>query len=327
MHAIVCTELGGPERLQFQTLPSPKPGPHELRIAVAAAGVNFPDTLIIQGKYQFRAEPPFVPGAEVAGEVVEVGAKVSRFAVGDRVAAFIPVGGYASEAIASEDSCLALPAGMSLIEGGGYGLVYGTVSHALMQSGALQAGETLLVLGAAGGVGLAAVQLGKLLGAKVIAAASTDAKLALAREHGADEVINYSQASLKEAIKALTRGRGVDVIFDPVGGPLAQDCLSAAGWGARYLIVGFAEGSIPALPANRLLLKEIAAKGVFWGAFVARDPATNAANFAQLAAWYGQGRFKPLVSKCYPLAEAPQAMQDMLARTVTGKIVLVPDRI
>ncbi len=324
LKAIVCTQFGGPALLDLQSLSDPKPGPREVRIAVAAAGVNFPDTLIIQGKYQYRAEPPFVPGAEVAGEVVEVGDQVSRLKVGDRVAAFTPVGGYASQAVAPEAACVPLPAGMSLTEGGGYGLVYGTVSHALIQCAALKAGETLLVLGAAGGVGLAAVQLGKLMGARVIAAASSDAKLALAREQGADDGINYRDTSLKDSVKALTRGQGVDVIFDPVGGPLARDCLSAAGWGCRYLIVGFAEGNIPELPANRLLLKEMAAKGVFWGAFTAREPATNAANFAQLAAWYDAGRFKPVISQTYALDQAPQALQDLLDRKVTGKVVLVP---
>jgi|TARA_R110000851_G_scaffold65136_3_gene147961 NADPH2:quinone reductase len=325
MKAIVCTQLGGPDQLTLQSLPDPRPGPHEVCIAVAAAGINFPDTLMIQGKYQVRPPLPFVPGAEVAGEVIEVGAEVTRFAVGDRVAALVPVGGYAAKAVASEHDCLALPDGMSLIEGGGYGLVYGTVSHALMQCANLQPGETLLVLGAAGGVGLAAVQLGKLMGARVIAAASTADKLALTRAHGADDTINYREQSLKGEVKALTQGEGANVIFDPVGGPLAIECLSAAAWGARYLVVGFAEGNIPALPANRLLLKELSAKGVAWGAFVAREPEVNAANFAQLARWYGEGKFKPVISGQYPLAEAPRALHDMLARKVTGKIVLVPD--
>lgn len=324
MRAIVCTQFGGPERLELQTLPDPKPGPNEVRIRVAAAGVNFPDTLIIQGKYQLRAEPPFVPGAEVAGEIVEIGAKVRHHRVGDRVAAFIPVGGYASEAVAAADSCLTLPPDMTLSEGAGFGLVYGTVMHALRQCGRLQPGDTLLVLGAAGGVGLAAVQLGKIMGARVIAAASTDAKLALAREQGADETVNYSTTSLKDAVKTLTKGQGVQVIFDPVGGPLAMDCLSAAGWGARYLVVGFAEGNIPQIPANRLLLKEISAVGVFWGAFIAREPAVNLDNFRQLFAWFEEGRYRPLISREYPLEQASQALQDMLDRRVTGKVVLLP---
>ena len=324
MRAIVCTELGGPDKLQLQTLPERQPGPTEVRIRVAAAGVNFPDTLIIQGKYQLRAEPPFIPGAEVAGEVIEVGAKVTHLKPGDRVAALVSVGGYASEAIAPADTCLPVPPDMPMAEAAGFALAYGTVIHALKQSARLQPGDSLLVLGAAGGVGLAAVQLGKLMGARVIAAASSEDKLALARAEGADETLNYRENGLKDGVKALTRGKGVDVIFDPVGGPLAQECLSAAGWGARYLVVGFAEGTIPALPANRLLLKEVAAVGVHWGAFVVREPALNLANFQQLFQWYAEGRFRPRVSREYPLDQAAQALLDMQARQVTGKVVLVP---
>lgn len=324
MRAIVCTRFGGPEQLELQTLPDLPLSRGDLRIRVAAAGVNFPDTLIIQGKYQLRAEPPFVPGAEVAGEVVEVGAQVSQFQIGDRVAAFIPVGGYASEVVAPADSCLRLPDGMTLSEGGGYGLVYGTAMHALRQCGRLQAGDRLLVLGAAGGVGLAAVQLGKIMGAQVIAAVSSEAKQALARQQGADETLNYTQGSLKDQVKALTRGQGVQVVFDPVGGALAMEALSSAAWGARYLVVGFAEGTIPQIPANRLLLKELSAVGVFWGAFVAREPALNRDNFAQLAAWFAKGRFRPVISREYPLEAAPQALQDLLDRQVTGKVVLRP---
>ncbi len=324
MRAIVCTELGGPDKLQLQTLPERQPGPTEVRIRVAAAGVNFPDTLIIQGKYQLRAEPPFIPGAEVAGEVIEVGAKVTHLKPGDRVAALVSVGGYASEAIAPADTCLPVPPDMPMAEAAGFALAYGTVIHALKQCARLQPGDSLLVLGAAGGVGLAAVQLGKLMGARVIAAASSEDKLALARAEGADETLNYRENGLKDGVKALTRGKGVDVIFDPVGGPLAQECLSAAGWGARYLVVGFAEGTIPALPANRLLLKEVAAVGGHWGAFVVREPALNLANFQQLFQWYAEGRFRPRVSREYPLDQAAQALLDMQARQVTGKVVLVP---
>lgn len=325
MKAMVCPRLGGPEVLTLQELPSPLLSTDSVRVAVAAAGVNFPDTLMIQGRYQYRPDPPFVPGAEVAGVITEVGAKVTQWAVGDRVAAFIPLGGYASEAVVPAQACLPVPEAMSLTEAGGYALVYGTVAHALMQCADLKAGETLLVLGAAGGVGLAAVQLGKLMGARVIAAASSDDKLALARAHGADEGVNYQTGSLKAAVKSLTGGQGVDVIFDPVGGPLMSDCLSAAGWGCRLLIVGFADGAIPEIPANRLLLKEMAAKGVFWGAFAVRDPATNAANYQQLAQWYNAGKFKPVISKTYPLDAAAEAMQDLLARRATGKLVLLPE--
>lgn len=324
MRAIVCTALGGPERLELQTLPDPKPGPRQVRITVGAAGVNFPDTLIIQGKYQVKVEPPFVPGAEVAGTVAEVGEKVQRLRVGDRVAAFIPVGGYASEALADEDACVPLPNDMPFVEGAAFGLAHGTSYHALKQCADLKPGETLLVLGAAGGVGLAAVQLGKLMGARVIAAASSPEKLALARAQGADEGIDYRQTSLKEAVRALTRNQGVNVIYDPVGGPLAMEALSAAAWGARYLVVGFAEGTIPQIPANRLLLKEIAAKGVYWGAFVARQPAEHLENVRQLIAWYEQGAFRPVVTAQLPLAEAARALTDVAERRVLGKLVLVP---
>lgn len=324
MKAIVCTQLGGPETLALQDVSLAPPGPNEVRIRIASAGVNFPDILQIAGKYQFKATPPFTPGAEVAGTVTAIGAKVSKVVVGDRVAAIIPIGGYAEEVNASADSLLKLPADFDLAIAGGFALAYGTTIHALKQRGKLQPGETLLVLGAAGGVGLAAVQIGKLMGARVIAAASSAEKLALCREQGADEVIDYSKESLKEAVKKLTKGQGADVIYDPVGGDLAQDCFSAINWCGRYLIVGFAAGSIPEIASNRLLLKGAAALGVFWGGFIVREPAVNADNFAQLFAWIAEGRLKPYISRAYPLAAAADAMRDMQARKVTGKIVLIP---
>lgn len=324
MKAIVCTTLGGPELLQLQELPSPALKPNELRVTVASAGVNFPDSLQIAGKYQMKLNPPFTPGAEVAGTVAEVGSKVTRFKAGDRVAAFVPFGGYAEECIVPADMAMPLPDALDLRDAGGFPLVYGTTIHALKQRGQLKAGETLLVLGAAGGVGLAAVQLGKLMGARVIAAASSAEKLALAKQQGADELIDYSKDSLKDAIKTLTKGQGADVIYDPVGGALGEECLSCIAWNGRYLVIGFAAGPIPNLAANRLLLKGAAAVGVFWGAFTAREPKANAENFAELFGWLQSGALKPYVSKHYALAEASQALQDMMARKVTGKIVLVP---
>lgn len=324
MKAIVCKELGPPEKLAYEDVPDLKPRPNEVCIAVQGAGVNFPDTLIIQGKYQMKAAPPFTPGAEVAGEVLSVGDKIKHVRPGDRVAAMLPVGGYAEQAVAPGEAVMSLPRGMDFVEAAAFPLVYGTVMHALKQRGALKAGETLLVLGAAGGVGLAAVQLGKLMGAHVIAAASTDDKLALCREHGADETVNYSQQSLKDTVKKLTKGQGADVIFDPVGGALGLECLSCINWNGRYLVIGFAAGGIPEIAANRLLLKGAAAVGVFWGAFVAREPKLNFENFEQMLAWHAEGKLKPHVSKTYPLAEAAQALNDMLARKVTGKVVLVP---
>ena len=323
MKAIVCKVFGPPESLVFEEVPSRPVGPGEVRIAVKAAGINFPDTLIIQGKYQMRADPPFTPGAEVAGTVTEVGAKVTQVKVGDAVAALVPVGGYAEEVVAAGDSVLPLPPGMTPVQAAGFPLVYGTSMHALKQRGQLKAGETLLVLGAAGGVGLSAVQLGKIMGARVIAAASSPEKLALCREHGADEVIDYSKESLKEAVKKLTKGQGADVIYDPVGGELAQECFSSIAWNGRYLVIGFACGTIPEVALNRLLLKGASAVGVFWGAFVAREPKVNAENFRQLFAWFSEGKLKPHVSQQSPLAEAARAMRDMLERKATGKLVLV----
>jgi len=324
MKAIVCRELGGPETLELRDITLPPPAPNEVRIQVAAAGVNFPDTLQIAGKYQFKATPPFTPGAEVSGVITAVGAKVTAFQVGDRVATLIPIGGYAEEVNAHADGVLKLPDSFDLIEAAGFTLVYGTTIHALKQRGQLKAGETLLVLGAAGGVGLSAIQIGKLMGARVIAAASSAEKLALCKAQGADEVIDYTKESLKEAVKKLTRGQGADVIYDPVGGELAQDCFSAINWNGRYLVIGFAAGTIPEIALNRLLLKGAAALGVFWGAFVVREAKLNAENFTQLFAWHAEGKLKPFISKQYPLANAADAMNDLLARKVTGKAVLVP---
>jgi len=324
MKAIVCKAFGPPESLAFEDVASRPIGKGEVRIAVKAAGVNFPDTLIIQGKYQLKAEPPFTPGGEVAGTVVEAGEKVKHVRPGDAVAALLPTGGYAEEAVASGEAVIPLPRGMDLTDAAAFPFVYGTTLHALKQRGQLKAGETLLVLGAAGGVGLAAVQLGKLMGARVIAAASSADKLAICKQHGADELVNYATESLKESVKKLTQGQGADVIYDPVGGDLAQDCFSCINWNGRYLVIGFAAGKIPEVALNRLLLKGAAAVGVFWGAFVAREPKVNWENFQQLFAWYSEGKLKPHISRTYPLAQAATALRDMLERKVTGKIVLVP---
>lgn len=324
MKAIVCKSFGPPESLVLEEVKSRAPGPNEVRIAVKAAGVNFPDTLIIQGKYQLKAEPPFTPGAEIAGTVVEAGEKVKTVRAGDAVAALLPTGGYAEEVTTGADMVMPLPRGMAFEHAAGFPMIYGTSMHALKQRAQLKAGETLLVLGAAGGVGLSAMQIGKLMGARVIAAAGSDEKTAFCRSQGADEVINYSKESLKEAVKKLTKGQGADVIYDPVGGDLAQDCFSAINWNGRHLVIGFAAGKIPEVALNRLLLKGASAVGVFWGAFVAREPKANWENFQQLFAWYGEGKLKPHVSKAYPLAQAGQALRDMLDRKVTGKVILTP---
>lgn len=322
--AVVCRELGPPEKLVVEDFPVSNMSPNSVRIAVEAAGVNFPDTLIIQGLYQFKPPVPFVPGSEVAGKVVEVGERVKHVKPGDAVAAFVPHGGYAAQVVAAGEAVVPLPPGMDMRHAAGFPMIYGTSYYALNQRGLLKPGETLLVLGAAGGVGLAAVQLGKLIGARVIAAASSADKLAVCRQAGADETIDYTRESLKERVKQLTGGHGADVIYDPVGGQLAQDCLSCINWNGRYLIIGFAAGGIPEIAANRLLLKGASAVGVFWGAFVAREPHVNAANFEQLFKWYSTGELVPHVSKTYPLAEAPSALRELMERKAVGKLVLLP---
>lgn len=323
MKAILCTQHGPPESLEYADADDPTPGQGEVLIGVKAAGVNFPDTLIIQGKYQFKPDMPFSPGGEVAGEVLEVGEGVSHVKPGDRAMALMTWGGYAEKAVVPGMGVVPMPPDMPFNEAAGFPLVYGTVIHALKQRGRLQEGETLLVLGAAGGVGLAAVQLGRLMGARVIAAASSQAKLDLCAEHGANELINYTEGEpLKEQVKALTDGNGADVIFDPVGGDAFDQCLSCINWDGRLLVVGFASGRIPEAAANRLLLKGCSVIGVFWGKFVQVDARTNMANFMQLIQWYNQGRFRPVISRTYPLARAADALNDMLARKATGKLVL-----
>ncbi|MGQ0529222.1 MAG: NADPH:quinone oxidoreductase family protein [Panacagrimonas sp.] len=323
MKAIVCKEFGPTETLVFEDLPLRATGPAEERIKVEAAGVNFPDVLIIQNKYQFKGTPPFAPGGEVCGTILEVGAKVTQWKVGDRVAALTMQGGFAEECIAPAMACVAVPATMSSAVAAAFHLVYGTVIHALQDRGELKSGETLLVLGASGGVGLGAVQLGKLMGARVIAAASSDDKLALCKAQGADALINYNTQSLKDEVKKLTQGKGADVIFDPVGGQYAQDAFSCINWKGRHLVVGFAAGPIPEIALNRLLLKGCDSRGVFWGAFIQREPDKQAANVRQLYQWFEDGKLSPLVSKQYPLAQGAQALRDMADRKVTGKVVLV----
>lgn len=324
MKAIVCKELGPPEKLVVENLPDPRPEAGQVRIRIASAGINFPDTLQIAGRYQMKLDPPFTPGAEIAGTVIEVGAGVTDRRIGDRVAAFLPCGGFAEQAVVPAVMTLPVPPQLDLKNAGGFPLVYGTVLHALKQRGALQAGETLLVLGASGGVGLAAVQLGKRMGARVIAAASTAEKRQACLDQGADDVVDYTTCSLKDEVKRLTRKHGADVIFDPVGDRWARDCLSCLAWKGRWLIVGFAGGKIPEIPANLLLLKGAAAVGVFWGSFAQREPQVNAENFRQLFGWLVDGSLKPAVSKHYPLEQAPLALRDMLERRVIGKIVLTP---
>ena len=324
MKAIQCVQWGGPEKLQLSECPLPSPAAGEVRIRVDAAGVNFPDALIIQKKYQLQPPLPFTPGTEVAGTVDAVGEGVGRLKAGDRVVAFVGIGGFAEYVCAAQAQVAPMPPGVDAAVAAGFTLTYATSQHALVERGQLKAGETLLVLGAGGGVGLAAVELGKLAGARVIAAASSPEKLDAARRAGADELIDYSQADLREAVKAMTDGRGVDVVYDPVGGQYTAAALRTLGWRGRLLVIGFAAGDIPQIPANLLLLKEVSAVGVYWGEFAKRDPSGNRRLLAQLSGWLAEGRLRPLVSREYPLAETPQALQDLLARRAVGKLVIRP---
>ena len=324
MRAVRCTAWGPAETLTVETLPMPQPGAGEVLLRVHAAGVNFPDTLIIQGRYQFRPELPFTPGSEVAGEVLAVGEGVGHAKPGDRVIAFLTTGGYATHAIAQASQVLPMPPELSFKEAAAFTLASGTSYHALVDRAKVQAGETLLVLGAAGGVGLAAVQIGHALGARVIAAASSQDKLDICREHGADETINYAAEDLRARLKELTGGKGPDVIYDPVGGQFAEPAFRSIGWGGRYLVVGFAAGDIPALPLNLPLLKGASIMGVFWGEFARRDPKGNARNLQAMIDWMKEGRMKLLVSETYPLEGAAQALRDLEERKVTGKVVIVP---
>jgi NADPH2:quinone reductase len=326
MRAVLCKRYGPPSELVVEDVPSPKPGAGQVLVAVHAAGVNFPDTLIIQGKYQFKPEPPFSPGGEVAGIVREVGPGVTGIAVGDRVIAATTWGGYAEEVVAEAKRIIPMPEGMDFDTAATFVLTYGTSHHALKDRAALQPGETLLVLGAAGGVGLAAVELGKAMGARVIAAASSDDKLATCREHGADEAINYSNEDLRKRLKALTDGRGVDVVYDPVGGDLSEPALRSMAWNGRFLVVGFAAGSIPSIPLNLALLKGCSIVGVFWGAFTRNEPRRNETNLQELLAWFKAGKVKPYISARYPLERAADALHDVMERKVKGKVVLTTGR-
>jgi NADPH:quinone reductase len=322
MKAVLCKAYGPPESLVFEDVASPKPGAGEVVVSVKAASVNFPDVLIIQNKYQFKPPLPFSPGSELAGIVKEVGAGVSAFKPGDRVIAFTGYGAFAEEVKTEATRLVPLPQGMDFNTGAAFILTYGTSEHALRDRGALKAGESLLVLGAAGGVGLAAIEIGKALGARVIACASSADKLAVCREHGADETINYSSEDLRERIKALTDGKGVDLVYDAVGGPYTEPAFRSIAWRGRLLVVGFAAGDIPKLPLNLALLKGASIVGVFWGDFGRREPKQFGASLRQLGQWYAEGKLKPHISQVLPLASAAEALNLMAARKVKGKLVL-----
>jgi NADPH2:quinone reductase len=324
MKAVVCKAWGPPDSLVVEELPDLQPGAGQVLVDVKAAGVNFPDVLTVQGKYQIRPPLPFTPGNEFAGVVRALGSGVDGFAVGQHVIGFTRTGAFAQQALAPAEALMPMPPDMDFDTAAALTLTYGTSHHALVDRGALQAGETLLVLGAAGGVGLAAIEIGKALGARVIAAASSDAKLAVCRAHGADATINYSSEDLREAIRAATDGRGPDVIYDPVGGAYSEPALRSIAWRGRHLVVGFAAGEIPRLPWNLMLLKGASVVGVFWGDFARREPQANLAAMRQLLGWITQGKLRPLVSKRYPLAQTAQALNDMAQRKVMGKVVIVP---
>jgi len=321
VRAVVCSELGPADRLSVQELPDPQPGPGEIVIDVKAAGLNFPDTLIIQGRYQFRPDLPFVPGGEASGVVSVVGAGVERFAVGDEVVAMGVSGAFAEKWVVEASSVMPKPPSMEHRVAAGFGLTYGTSFYALKQRAELQAGESLLVLGAAGGVGSAAVDLGQAMGARVIAAASTGVKLAYAAGLGADEGINYVSEDFRERIKALTNGRGVDVVYDPVGGELSEQALRSIAWNGRLLVIGFAAGSIPEIPLNLPLLKSASITGVFWGAWTKRNPEASAANFAELFSMVTSGMLHPRVSAVFPLDGYAEAFGALTGRRAMGKVV------
>ncbi|WP_207885749.1 NADPH:quinone oxidoreductase family protein [Pseudomonas sp. 30_B] len=322
MKAVLCKAFGPAETLVLEDIASPEPKKNEVLLQVHAAGVNFPDTLIIEGKYQFKPPFPFSPGGEAAGVIATVGEKVSHVKPGDRVMALTGWGSFAEEVAVPGYNVMPIPDGMDFASAAAFGMTYGTSMHALKQRANLQPGETLLVLGASGGVGLAAVEIGKAMGAKVIAAASSDAKLEVAKAAGADVLINYSEGSLKDQLKAITGGQGVDVIYDPVGGDLFEEAFRSIAWNGRMLVVGFASGTIPSLPANLTLLKGASLVGVFWGSFAQRQPQDNAANFQQLFTWFAEGRIKPLVSQTYPLEKAADAINHLGQRKAVGKVVV-----
>jgi NADPH2:quinone reductase len=321
MRALTCKAWGPVSDLVIEEWDDPLPGDEELVIDVKAAGINFPDILIIAGKYQDRIPPPFIPGNEASGIVSAVGSKVSRFKVGDKAIVAPRGGGFAEKCKVHQNAAIPLPNGLSLEQGAGYAVTYGTSYHALKQSAELQAGETVLVLGAAGGVGITAVQIAKAMGARVIAAASSDEKLDFARAAGADELINYTSQALKDSVKELTGG-GVDVVYDPVGGELSQQALRALAWHGRHLIIGFASGDIPQLPANIALLKEARIIGVWWGTWAARNPDLQIQNMSELAALVSDGTLNPGITESFPLDEFERAFQLISERRALGKVIL-----
>jgi len=322
MKAIRCNSFGPPSKLVLEEIDNLKPAANEVLISVKACGINFPDTLIIQGKYQFKPDLPFTPGSDVSGIVMAKGQHVKHVEVGDEVIGFVAHGAMAEEVLVPKTACFLKPKQMDFAVAASFMMAYGTSFYALKDRAQLQKGETLLVLGASGGVGLAAIELGKLMGATVIAAASTSEKLELCKQHGADETINYAKEELKEMVKNLTHKKGVDVIYDPVGGVYAEAAFRSIGWGGRYLVVGFAAGEIPKLPLNLPLLKGASIVGVFWGAFAMKFPKENLENTKILMQWQASGKLRPHIDRVYPLKDAPKALEFMMQRKVKGKLVI-----
>lgn len=327
MHAWLCENPVGVDALTWKELPTPQPGPGQVLVEIKAASLNFPDLLIVQNKYQIKPPLPFVPGSEYAGVVRAVGPDVTHLQAGQAVACLSGTGGFGTHTLAPAALCLPLPAGFDLVDAAAFIMTYATSYHALIDRGALKAGETVLVLGAAGGVGTAAIQIAKQAGARVIAAASSADKCQLCLDAGADATLNYSEhapsGSLREAIKQLTDGKGPDVVYDPVGGEFAEPVFRSIAWRGRYLVIGFAAGPIPSLPLNLALLKGASIVGVFWGDFAKREPQANAAMMQTLAQWYLQGKIKPVLDQTLPMSDLHRAYALMGSRQVKGKLVLV----
>ena len=324
MKAVLVSEFGPWQDVEIADVPDPDPGEGEVLVEVRAAGINFPDMLMIEGKYQVKPPTPFVPGVEGAGVVAELGAGVSGHQVGDRVVFLPDLGAFAEKVVVAAARLIPLPEPMTFEQGAGIAMIYGTSYHALKQRAALQPGETLLVLGASGGVGTAAVQIGKAMGATVIAAASTAEKLDYAAANGADHLINYEAANWRDEVKEITSGKGVDVVYDPVGGDYSEPAFRSIAWRGRYLVIGFAAGDIPALPLNLALLKGASIVGVFWGSFVAREPSESARNFGEIAQLMASGDLQAPISATYPLSEVTTALGDLAERRAVGKVVLTP---
>lgn len=323
MHAWLCENPIGVDALTWKELPTPQPGKGQVLVRIQAASLNFPDLLIVQNKYQLKPELPFVPGAEYAGVIEAVGEGVTGLQVGQAVACLAGSGGFGTHTLAPARQCLPLPPGFDPVHAAAFTMIYGTSHHALLDRGQLKAGETVLVLGAAGGVGMSAIQIAKLAGARVIAAASTDEKCDFCKQLGADETINYATQDLRERLKELTDGNGPDVIYDPVGGAYTEPALRSLAWRGRHLVIGFTAGEIPAIKINLPLVKGTSIVGVFWGEFARREPAANAAMLQELVGWYMQGKLRPAIDATMPMSELKAAYARMASRQVMGKLVLV----